>query len=121
GHPSLPKNLYSFTPRSMEGAKEPKLKNQLCYGWNVSGSKEEVLKKTDGKLQLKYLLEAYMLFPDKEKFFIKPKSGDMDASFFNKLAGNGILWKQIRDGKSEAEIRKSWEPALSEFKTIRKK
>jgi len=29
--------------------------------------------------------------------------------------------KQIKDGLSEAEIRKSWEPALSEFKKTRKK
>jgi uncharacterized protein YbbC (DUF1343 family) len=45
----------------------------------------------------------------------------MEESFFNKLAGNNELWQQIRDGKSEAEIRKSWEPALSTFKKIRKK
>jgi uncharacterized protein YbbC (DUF1343 family) len=29
--------------------------------------------------------------------------------------------QQIKDGKSEEEIRKSWEPKLSEFKAIRKK
>lgn len=28
---------------------------------------------------------------------------------------------QIIAGKSEAEIRKSWEPALNSFKTLRKK
>ena len=32
-----------------------------------------------------------------------------------------VLMQQIKDGKSEEEIRKSWEPALSEFKKIRKK
>jgi hypothetical protein len=29
--------------------------------------------------------------------------------------------QQIRDGKSEDEIRKSWEPGLTQFKAIRKK
>jgi len=29
--------------------------------------------------------------------------------------------QQIKDGKSEEEIRKSWEPALDKFKKIRKK
>ena len=45
----------------------------------------------------------------------------MEESFFNKLAGNNDLWQQIKAGKSEAEIRKSWEPKLSEYKLIRKK
>jgi len=121
GHPSLPKNLYQFTPTSREGAKEPKLKGQVCYGWNLGGSVEQVLEKVDDRLQLQYLLNAYKLFPDKEAFFIKPKSGNMDESFFNKLAGNATLMQQIRAGQSEEEIRKSWQPKLEEFKTIRKK
>ncbi len=121
GHPSLPKNLYQFTPTSREGAKEPKLKDQVCYGWNVSGTPEEVVKKVDNKVQLGILLKAYKLFPDKSKFFILPKSGNADESFFNKLAGNATLMKQIQAGKSEKDIRKSWEPKLKAFKTIRKK
>ena len=121
GHPSLPKNLYSFTPNPNEGAKKSKLYGQVCYGWDLSGSKEEVLKKVNNQLQLKWLMQAYELFPDKENFFILPKSGKVEDSFFNKLAGNNELWQQIRDRKSEEEIRQSWEPKLSEFKKIRKK
>ena len=121
GHPSLPKNLYSFTPNPNEGAKSSKLYGQVCYGWDLSGTPEEVLAKTDGRIQLKWLMEAYRLFPEKKDFFIKPKSGKMEESFFNKLAGNNILWQQIVAGKSEDEIRKSWEPALSKFKETRKK
>lgn len=121
GHPSLPKNLFSFTPVPSDGAKDPKLKNQLCYGWNVSGSNEEVLKKINNSIQLSYLLKAYELFPEKEKFFILPKSGDPEQSFFNKLAGNNILMQQVKSGKSEKEIRQSWQPALEQFKIIRKK
>ncbi len=121
GHPSLPKNLYSFTPNPNEGAKNSKLYGQLCYGWDLSGTPGDVLKEVDNKVQLKWLMEAYKLFPEKDKFFILPKSGKMDQSFFNKLAGNNDLWQQIRDGKTEEEIRKSWEPKLSEFKKTRKK
>jgi uncharacterized protein YbbC (DUF1343 family) len=66
-------------------------------------------------------MEAYKLFPDKDNFFIVPKSGNMEHSFFDKLAGNDELWQQIKKGVSEKEIRKSWEPALSEYKKIRKK
>ena len=121
GHPFLPKNLYSFTPNPNEGAKNSKLYGQVCYGWNLSGTPEEVLSKADNKVQLKWLIEAYKLFPEKEKFFILPKSGKMEESFFNKLAGNNELWQQIRDGMTEEAIRKSWEPKLEAFKKIRKK
>lgn len=121
GHPSLPNNLFSFTPNPTEGAKNSKLYGQVCYGWDLSGTSEEVLEKVDNRVQLKWLIEAYRLFPDKDKFFILPKSGNMDQSFFNKLAGNNQLWQQIKNDVPETEIRKSWEPALSAFKKIRKK
>ena len=114
GHPSLPKNLISFTPKSKEGATDPKLKNQLCYGWDLSGTPDQVLKQVDNKIQLKYVIEAYKLFPDKNKFFLA-------NNYFNKLAGNDMLMQQIKDGMSEPDIRKSWQPKLDAFKKIRKK
>jgi len=121
GHPALPDNLYSFTPNPTDGAKHSKLYGQKCYGWNLDGTVEEVLKEVDNRIQLKYLAEAYRLFPDKQKFFILPKSGKMEESFFNKLAGNNELWQQLKNGVSEDEIRKSWEPALGTFRQMRKK
>jgi len=114
GHPSLPKTLFSFTPKPNAGAKSSKCYYQVCYGWNESGTIGEVLKKVDNKIQLKYLLEAYRLFPGKDSFFLK-------NNFINKLAGNDQLIKQVKEGKTEAEIRASWEPALSNFKATRKK
>ncbi len=121
GHPSLPKNLFSFTPNPTAGAKSSKCYGQLCYGWDIGGTVDEVLQKVDHKLQLKWLIEAYKLFPAKDSFFILPKSGMMKQSFFNKLAGNNDLWQQLKAGISEEDIRKSWEPALSAFKQTRKK
>lgn len=114
GHPLLPHNLYSFVPKPNEGAKSSKHYFETCYGWNLSGTPEQVLKKVDGRIQLKWLIEAYKLFPGKDSFFLK-------SNGFNRLAGNDVLMQQIKDGKSEEEIRKSWEPALGEFKKIRKK
>lgn len=114
GHPSLPNNLYSFTPKPNAGAKSSKCFGLQCYGWNLSGSNEEVLKMVDGKIQLKYFLEAYKLFPGKDSFFLK-------NNFINKLAGNDILQQQVKNGTSEKDIRKSWEPGLTAFKAIRKK
>jgi uncharacterized protein YbbC (DUF1343 family) len=112
GAPSLPKNLYAFTPHPTEGAKISKHYGEVCYGWNLSGTPREVLKKIDKKIQLKWIIQAYKLFSDKENFFLQG---------FNRLAGNDEMMKQIKDGYSESDIRKSWEPALSNFKKIRKK
>jgi uncharacterized protein YbbC (DUF1343 family) len=114
GHPLYPKNFYSFTPNPNEGAKSSKLYGQLCFGWDLSGTPEEVLAKSDGRIQLKWLIEAYKLFPQKDSFFLK-------NNFINKLAGNDLLIQQIKKGVSEEEIRKSWEPKLDEFKRTRKK
>jgi uncharacterized protein YbbC (DUF1343 family) len=114
GHPSLPKTLFSFTPHSTEGAKDPKLKDQVCYGWDLSGTPPQVLKMVDNKIQLKWLIQAYKLFPQKNKFFL-------NATSLKRHAGNNILQQQIIDGKSEEEIRKSWEPALTNYKKMRKK
>ena len=123
GHPSLPKNLNAFTPVSKEGAKEPKLKDKLCYGWNLHASPADVLKQVDGKIQLKWLMQAYKLFPDKNNFFlVNKKTNPTDTDYpINRLIGNGTLIKQIRAGIPEKEIRKSWEPRLKSFKKVRKK
>ncbi len=85
GHPSFPKNLYSFTPNPNEGAKSSKLYGQVCYGWDLSGTPEEVLAKVDTRIQLKWLIEAYKLFPQKDSFFIS--QSENGRIFFNKLAG----------------------------------
>ncbi len=114
GHPKLPKTLISFTPKPREGATDPKLNGQLCYGWDISGRSDKILSEVNNKIQLRWIIKAYKLFPDKENFFLK-------SEHFNHLAGNDILMQQIKDGISEDEIRKSWEPDLNEFKKIRKK
>ncbi len=115
GHPLLPDSLYSFTPLSRPGAKNPKLLNQLCYGWDLGGNNEEVLKKVDGKIQLKWIDEAYKLFPEKNTFFIN------DGKTFTTLAGTDELIKQIKEDAPEDVIRTTWEPGISKFKKIRKK
>jgi uncharacterized protein YbbC (DUF1343 family) len=114
GHPAMPKNLYSFIPKPNAGAKSSKCFYQTSYGWKIDGTNEEILKIVDNKIQLKYFIDAYKLFPGKDSFFLK-------TNFINKLSGNDIFQQQIKDGKTEAEIKKSWEPGLTAFKAIRKK
>ncbi|MEO9023002.1 MAG: DUF1343 domain-containing protein, partial [Ginsengibacter sp.] len=52
GAPSLPKKLFAFTPSPNEGAKSSKHFGKICYGWDVSGTTESVLKETNKKIQL---------------------------------------------------------------------
>jgi uncharacterized protein YbbC (DUF1343 family) len=114
GHPTLPDSLFAFTPRPNAGAKSSKCFFQTCHGWKITGTPESVRKMLNRKLRLSYLLDAYSLFPDKDSFFLK-------NNFFDKLAGNTQLREQVIARRSEQEIRKSWEPALSRFLAIRKR
>ncbi len=103
---------FTFTPVSIDGmSKNPPLENQLCYGIDFRKQNQENIRKQQ-QLDLKILIDLYAAFPDKEHFF---------TPFFNKLAGNDVLMQQIKDRKSEKEIRASWEPGLSEYKAKRKK
>ncbi len=114
GHPSLPKNLYSFTPMPNAGAKNSKCFGQKSYGWFIDGNSEAILKKLDGKINLQYFLDAYKAFPGKDSFFLK-------NNFINKLAGNDLFQQQVKQGLSAEAIRASWQPDLKRFKEIRKK
>ncbi|MBS1761181.1 MAG: DUF1343 domain-containing protein [Bacteroidetes bacterium] len=114
GHPDLPKKMFSFKPKPNEGAKSSKQYGKTCYGWNFGGTTDKVLKEVNNEIQVQWIIDAYKLMPNKDSFFLKTNS-------FNRLAGNDLLMQQIKDGKTVAEIRKSWEPALSEYKAKRKK
>ncbi len=111
GHPKLKGYDFQFTPVSMPGAKTPPLQNKLCYGLDLSTYSVDFLK-GNAKIELKWLLEMYKAYPDKENFFLP-------NNFFDKLAGSDQLRKQIISGLSEREIRASWEPGLTKFKEKR--
>lgn len=111
GHPTMPKNMFTFTPKPNEGAKSSKCYFQTCYGWNFTATAQR--KKFD-RIRIDYLIDAYRAFPGKDTFFLK-------NNFFNKLAGNTKLMQQIKNNTSESEIRKSWAADIAAFKVIRKK
>ncbi len=123
GHPSFPDTLYSFKPASLPGAKSPPLLGKTCYGYDLKRDAGKLITTLNGKINLSYLLKAYQLFPQKDSFFVRPKKGNPSTTdyFFNKLAGNDELMWQILNGKTETEIRKSWETGITAFKKIRKK
>lgn len=115
GHPDLKSiGTYTFTPRAVVGATNPPLKDKLCYGTLVSETTVEARKLIGDGINLSWLINAYNAFPNKEDFFLK-------NNFFNLLAGNATLMQQIKDGKTEDEIKTTWQPGLDAFKKIRSK
>lgn len=111
GHPDLKNMPWAYTPESIEGmSKSPKCLGKKCFGMNLSDQYETV--KNGRKIRLEWLLAAYRNYGGTEPFFIP---------FFEKLAGTDQLRKDIVAGKSEEQIRASWQKGLSEFKKIRDK
>lgn len=102
---------YSFTPVKIpKVAENPPYANIKCYGMDLTKSAFGF--RTSKQLELKWLIGFYNNSSDKSKYF---------NSFFDKLAGNDILRKQIEANVNESDIRNSWKADLDKYKTIRKK
>ncbi|WP_142783780.1 exo-beta-N-acetylmuramidase NamZ family protein [Changchengzhania lutea] len=109
GAPFLDKeNLkFNYTPVANFGAKNPKHKNNLCYGEDLKD--EEI----NGVMTLKWIIKAYTNSTDKSLFFLD--------SGFTKHAGTDKLQKQIEAGLNEEVIKEGWQEDLKAFKKIREK
>ncbi|HET9280254.1 MAG TPA: DUF1343 domain-containing protein [Flavitalea sp.] len=120
GAPSLKgKYSFSYTPVGIPGmAETPLHMNQLCYGLDLRKYDVEKLRKSK-KVNIQWMIELYKAFPDKKKFFDFSQSKEMGN--IDKLAGTTKFKEQIIAGVPEEQIRKSWEPGLSEYKKMRKK
>lgn len=120
GSPEL-KGIYtfSFTPTSIKGmAETPLHMNQVCYGIDLRNYDVSKLRQSR-KINLEWIMELYKAYPYKEKFFDSSLSREMGT--IERLIGVASFRQQIIDGKSEAEIRASWEPGLNDYKKMRVK
>ena len=104
GAPYLQSN-YSFIPKSGEGSKYPKHKDIVCFGTDLRFQDNYLT-----TINLNWIIEAYRQCLEKEEFF---------NNFFDKLAGNDKLKKQIIAGKTAKEIKASWKEGLSSFRKLR--
>ena len=120
GNPLLKdKYSFSFTPVGIKGmAETPLHMNQPCYGLDLRNYDIGILRK-EKKLNIQWMVEMYKAYPDKEKFFDYKQSKEMGNVDFR--TGDSKFKEQIAAGVSEEEIRKSWEPGLSNYKKMRKK
>lgn len=130
---------FVFTPVSIPGkAANPLYMNKECRGFKVdclfepattdlsandaSANDMSVNKLSVNKLSntfcsslyinLEPLITMYKAYPDKSTFFIP---------FFKKLAGTTELEKQIKEGKTGAEIRQSWQEGLKKYREMSQK
>lgn len=109
GHPNMTGYTFSFTPRSIPGAKNPPQLNRVCYGVDLSQlSDKEIWEKG---IDLSYLIDAYNNLNMGDQFF---------SSFFEKLIGVDYVRKMILQGKSSTEIKATWQNDIIAFKKQRK-
>ncbi|MBR9777198.1 MAG: DUF1343 domain-containing protein [Cytophagales bacterium] len=109
---------FSFTPKSIKGMSlAPLFMDQKCFGLDLRDYDTDLLRKT-GQINLKWIMELYKNSPEKEKFFDGSLSNQMNNIEIQ--IGSGLFRQQIIDGVPESEIRASWEPGLSNYKSMRK-
>ena len=113
GHPLLDYGQYTFTPVPIKGLSlDPPHNGQLCRGEDLRSFYRDhpgLL----GILNLTWLIRAYQS--------LKDIPGGFFNSYFNQLAGNDQLQRQIREEILVKKIRASWKPGLEKFKKVRKK
>ncbi len=109
GAPFLNERVFSFsyTPIENFGAKYPKHKEKYCFGEDL---KNETI---NDEITLKWLIKAYNNSTDKSLVF--------NTDNFTIHAGTKKLQQQIEAGLTEAEIKKTWQKGLNNFKKTRAK
>lgn len=109
GHPDMKGYSYSFTPRSVPGAKNPPLLGKRCHGADLSGKSDEELRREG--LNLTYVIDAYRNLNIGDRFF---------TSFFELLVGTRYVRRMIEEGRSAEEIKARWMPDVERFKEQRR-
>ena len=113
------KYSFSYTPVSIPGmAETPLFMNEVVYGLDLRNYDTGELRRSK-KLNLKWMIELYNAYPDKKNFFDRSISNQINN--IDSLAGTREFKEQIMAGRSEDEIRATWQPGLVKFKQMRKK
>ena len=111
GSPQLPDRGFSFTPESIDGAKNPLLLGVKCYGVDLRNALDNGIV-PNPQINLEWIIDAYNDFPEKDKFFTR---------YFDTIAGGPTLRQQIQQGMSAEQIRESWKAGLEAFGKLRAK
>lgn len=109
GHPNMKGYDYKFTPRSVDGAKNPPQLDRECYGVDLSNITED--EAIAMGVNLEYVIDAYKNLNLDDHFF---------RSFFELLIGDGEIRKMIKSGKTASEIKATWTDDVASFKQQRR-
>lgn len=109
GHPDMKGYSFSFTPRSVAGAKNPPQLDKLCHGVDLTSVPDEKI--ISRGINLDYVIDAYRNLGIGDKFF---------TGFFDKLMGKSDIRTMIEAGKSSKQIKASWKADVKKFKRQRK-
>jgi uncharacterized protein YbbC (DUF1343 family) len=100
---------FQFTPQDIPGfVNNPVNEGKTCYGIDL----REIRPVPEFTLQ--YFLQFYKMYPVEKDFLTGER-------WLNLLSGSDQLLKGIRDGKTEEQLKASWQPELDQYKLIRKK
>ncbi len=114
GFPQFKSGTKEVTPVDLPGiAMDPPFENQKCNGILLENKNLTDFRSLK-RINLEWILIAYNDYEGPSPFFKSP-------DFFDKLAGNDLLRKQINEGKSAQEIRASWKTDLDKYLKIRSK
>jgi Uncharacterized protein conserved in bacteria len=109
GHPDMkPYYKFSFSPRSLPGAKYPPLLNRTCYGVDLRNRSDETIF-SEG-IHLNYVIDTYKKLNIGDKFF---------TSFFENLIGVDYVRKMIIEGRNNEEIKAVWADDVERFRKQR--
>ena len=108
GYPDKRFGNFTFTPHDIPGVQtNPVQEGKKCYGIDLRNVNPP-------KFTWKYVINFYQLSDGDIKFFSRPR-------WFDLLAGTDTIRKMIILGKTEDEIKNSYQKDLESFKTKRKK
>lgn len=110
GHPNMKGYSYSFTPRSIPGAKNPPLLDKECWGVDLTTNPSIEQINKDG-INLEYIVDAYTNMNLGDHFF---------RNMFELEIGQAYVRKMIKEGKSAKEIEAEWVGDVEKFKEERK-
>jgi len=107
GHDKVTQGDFDFMPISTPGAAStPKLMNKSLVGQDLRHSKVK-------GIDLSFIIQWHQIFKESNtEFFTR-------ASFMDKLSGTDKLRKAIVVGKTQQQIKQSWQQGLLNFKNLR--
>ncbi len=108
--PFFPKYKLTVKPVSKPEALKPKFLGKTCFALDLRKDVPRILE--NKQINIGWLVQFAKYAKDRTDFFTKS---------FNLLAGSDELQNDLIKGKTDVDIRKSWQKDLEKFKDIRQK